>query len=532
MKKIIALCLLVSMPVKVDAYDPPEPYETTQIINDNRIAMEDCLIILQEASETEADIESYDDLNLSLIEIESQMLAIQSEYDAINEQITELEWGESESLEWANIQLNFVVEEVYNDYWDNYETFPYMSEEEQLAIISDHEVVVAWRNYLNEIQQMINQLIADQSELEIYYSNLNYEYNYLVSQQDKQMDRNAQLNQCRLYAYTGDDLKIDQILLNNQLGLNDYLVQIDGYLSKLIPKAYRTVAFSDIQRIFKQSLADESLAEISPNKANIVLDSYAKEAYSYEKELSLVDIETMAHYAQRAYIKNGNLNDYHTAYMSVIDLKEAQWQYIYQSNYQVYDYIMDNLANYLNEKGHHSEESIDQLRALHLRYQVKLVLFDEQSMLWRPANLMESGYYLDYSLSQNPELLMADKSVWESFSIETEVLEEVSESIVTDSLDETNNHLESVKSQLSESRTPTDVKSLAKPSIDKLAQEQEEKKKDRDKKLSGITLPSTGEQRRFTLIAVIVLIIGILLLSINLWIKYRRKQEIDEIDLD
>lgn len=531
------LIILSSCNLEVSAYNPPDPYEVTQIITESRIAREECLIIMQESMK-EYNEEDYNEewFNSSLSEMETLMAQIQGEYEAINLQINQLEWGESDSLQWATIQLNYVVEQVYNDYWNNDDNFSYLSEEEQLAIISIHEVVISWQNYSNEVQQMINQLIADQSELEVYYSNLNYQYNELLRQEQGQQEMSAQVNQCRLYAYSGEDLKVDQILLNNQHGINDYLVQIDGYLSKIVPKAYRTVAFSDIQRLFAKQLSSDYLDQILSNKANIVLDSYALESYSYEKELSLVDIENLAHYAQRAYQKDNDLSKYNEAYNETIELKESQWQYIYQTNPKAFEFIKENLASYLNDNNQINEESIEQVRSLHQRYQSKLVLFDDNSQSWFPANAMESGYFAEFNLDLkldngdiNDELGDNDSN-WSSSSNSLESEESIQLDLNSD--DETHNHLESLKNHLSESRTPTDIKSLPKPSIDKLAESQEAANKEREQKLSNISLPSTGEKLTLTIIAVIILTIGILIVSYNLWIKYRRKREIKEINLD
>src|SRR5699024_11380971 len=92
--------------------------------------------------------------------------------------------------------------------------------------------------------------------------------------------------------------------------LNDYLVQIDTYLEKIVAKAYRKVAFEDIYRLYSEQLDQQALENALADKPNIVLDNLAYETYSYAKELSLIDIETLAQYAQRAFIKNNNKDEF------------------------------------------------------------------------------------------------------------------------------------------------------------------------------------------------------------------------------
>lgn len=535
MKKIFVSILLMmtllqhAVPI-IQAQEPPEPYIVTQDINYETIPIEECLTLLQGA-QNQGDESLSVELNLS--EVEEQLNAIQLQYDEINDNIRRLESGEGESIDWANTQLMIVIEGVYEELQAADPEFLYLSEEEQLAIVSNHELVIEWQQYIQSIQDILNQLIADRNVLEQNYANLNYAYNELQYEIENTEQSRAVKNECQLYPYSAEYLSVDQVLLNSQTSLNDYLVQIDTYLQKLVAKAYRKVSFEDIYQLFTKYLDITMLEEITSQKPIVVLDALAYESYTYAKELSLIDIETLSQYAQRAFFKNNDQDAYVGTYQEIIQLKEKQFEYFYQINAEAFEIIKQELANYLNNNNFTDAEAIELVRSIHQRYQVKLVYFDDQSMQWHANAGVQSGYYQDYlSKELTPEASSDAISVTDN---ELSISESLEQSYNTDetNIDESepNSHLESLKNQLSDVRNNTNVKELPKPDLKQAKNKSDESTSSQTGK-KNIELPSTGEKRPLTILAIIILLFGVLLILISQRVKQRKKHEAEKLDLD
>lgn len=536
MKKILMLSLFnLLFPISVSAAEVPDPYIVTQTIHEEVVPREECVIIVNNQYQygEEKPIE-IDDLYILADEISSELYRVQEEYDALNQYIAQLEAGESDSLDWANMQLTHVIEEVYHHYWHNDSTFSQLNEDEQLGLISQDENVLEWQQYMAEIQQVVNQSLADRGELETYYLSLTYDYEAVLEQIERAASGRDVLNQCQLYPYTSQYISEDQILLNRQTNLTDYLIQIDDYLAQMVPTAYRKVAFEDIYRLFSRMFNTEEV-ESSGDKMTIILDSHALEEYSYAKELTLKDIETLALNAQLALSNDFNLEHYQSAYEEIISLKEAQWGYIYWTNEQAFYKLQQSLADYLNENQAVSDEAIQHVSSLHQRYQTKLVLYDDLNGVWFPAAEGESGYYYEYAaMSVNNEELM-EETLLAAYSTSEETISEMSEDsklsseINEESFDETvdQDHLDYLKEHLSQTRTETNIKDLPKPG----AKKENSPNKDSDKR-KNIELPDTGEKRPLTAAALLILSFGIALVSFNLLARYKTKRKMNDIELD
>lgn len=535
MKKIfipfILINLLLSSFITILAQEVPEPYIVTQDINYETISLEDCLNILQNTGGEGTESVT---LEAMIEEIETELQFVQAEYNDINHSISLLESGEIDSIDWANTQLLFVIDEVYSLHSETNPDFIYLTEEEQLELVANHETVLEWQNYIQEIQGVLNQLIADRNQLEQNYSNLNYTLNELQVERENTTQSKALYNECQLYPYSSEYMSVDQILLNNKTSLNDYLVQIDSYLQKIIPKAYRKVAFEDIFRLYSQQLDRVALENVLSDKPNIVLDNLAYETYSYAKEISLIDIETLAQYAQRAYIKNENKNEFLEDYYKIIGLKENQWSYIYNINSEAFEVIKNELANYLNSNMLFDEEAIDLVRSIHQRYQVKLVLFDDTAQQWNINSTSSSGYYDEYThkdISPKEE----EESMEESLASKIDTLNNEDETLeeIPDNLTASNDNLESLKKQLSNMRNDTNIKELPKPkSTSSISNTKNKSSKDDKTNKGNIELPSTGERRPITIVALVILLIGIILLLTSIRLKNKKKQTLQDIDLE
>lgn len=538
MKKIIIsmtlLNLLLNSFGSIFAQEAPDPYIVTQDINYESISLEDCLNILQNPTDESLEAES---INGTIEEVEAELQLVQAQYNELNNYIALLESGEVDSLDWANSQLLIVIEEVYALQSELDPEFIYLSEEEQLNLVASHESVLEWQAYIQEIQVALNQLIADRNVVEQNYSNLNFTLNELHASKENTSQSKAAYNECQLYPYSSEYLSNDQILLNNQTSLNDYLVQIDSYLEKIIAKAYRKVAFEDIYRLYSGQLDQQALENALADKPNIVLDNLAYETYSYAKELSLIDIETLAQYAQRAFIKNNNKDEFIQSYQKVINLKENQWNYIYSINTEAFELIKSELVNYLNSNMHTNEEAIDLVRSIHQRYQVKLVFFDDSSQQWVTNSMSSSGYYDEYVQKdispQTLEETLSDESISESESqsIDDITLDETLDE-VPDNLAAPNDHLESLKDQLSNVRSNTNIKDLPKPNASNSMNNKNKENTSEKTNKGNIELPSTGERKPMTIIAIIILVIGLILLFTTLRIKRKKRETLQDIELD
>lgn len=538
MKKIIIsmtlLNLLLNSFGSIFAQEAPDPYIVTQDINYESISLEDCLNILQNPTDESLEAES---INGTIEEVEAELQLVQAQYNELNNYIALLESGEVDSLDWANSQLLIVIEEVYALQSELDPEFIYLSEEEQLNLVASHESVLEWQAYIQEIQVALNQLIADRNVVEQNYSNLNFTLNELHASKENTSQSKAAYNECQLYPYSSEYLSTDQILLNSQTSLNDYLVQIDTYLEKIVAKAYRKVAFEDIYRLYSEQLDQQALENALADKPNIVLDNLAYETYSYAKELSLIDIETLAQYAQRAFIKNNNKDEFIQSYQKVINLKENQWNYIYSINTEAFELIKSELVNYLNSNMHTNEEAVNLVRSIHQRYQVKLVFFDDSSQQWVTNSMSSSGYYDEYVQKDISSHALEEALSGESTSeIDSENNDELTldETLdeVPDNLVVPNDHLESLKDQLSNVRSNTNIKDLPKPSASNSMNNKNKENKGEKTNKGNIELPSTGERKPMTVIAIIILVIGLILLFTTLRIKRKKRETLQDIELD
>lgn len=522
---------LLSLTVKcVLAEEVPQPYIVSQSIPSEIIPMEECISILKDSLNDEGS-ELLSESMTQIKETELLLQDLQQQFNQLNTEISQLESGETESLDWANNQLLLVIEQLYEEYQYMNDDFIYLSEEEQIALISNHEVVIEWQAYMQEITAIINQKIADRDYVELEYSQVNHQYNELLKAEEDKKEIKKLYNQCQLYPYSAEYLSIDQILLNHESNLNDYLIQFGTYLDQIIPKAYRKVNFEDIYQQFKQNIIYQDAVAL--NNEKVVIDSLALQNYAYAKEINLSDIESLSQQALLTYQEDQNITSYSDRYRELVQLKENQWSYIYQINQEAFDKLKNDLASYLNQNQAIKEADIERVSELQQKYQVKLVFFDDYKQQWIINSTGTSGYYDHYYYEEfSTDSAEGRKEILNHSEIDNWIAdeEELNETNPTTyPIESSHDTLSSLKEQLSNSRNDTQVKDLPVPNSSSSNVNKPPKTK---KKSKNIELPSTGEKRPLTIGAILLLIFGLVLILTSSYSKRKKKEKSFKIHLD
>lgn len=512
MRKIILLISLMSLfPKSVLANEISEPYILTSAINAIPVTKEDCISLIQNQYNQQEEPNQLNDYQNRANELEA-------EYQSVNELIDRLQSDADYSIEQATNGLNTVIEEVYQYYSENDANFLSLDENAQLLLIQEDETVIAWQQYLDQIVTEQNEAIAKRDAIESEYQQLLYQIENETPLLEQSNDFSEQLNQCLLYPYSVEKLSSESYMLNQNAVFSEYLVQVDQILQKLVPYAYRKVSFEDIYQLYNKRLDEIALREALYGKENIVIDEWAMQQYSYERELNVFDIEIVSNLAQKTFLNNQNDTMYKESYLSMLKLKESQFHYFVALNISVWERLKQEIADYLNRYQLIDESSIKAVQQLHNKNQVKLVIYDTTNQLWRPVSNELSGYLEEFQLRE--------------FQISELPIEETTLEITTIEQTTTKNNLDFLKEKLSNQSTTQVTKekpNLSLPNAKKKTTSDDSNKKGIS---SSIKLPSTGEQRQLMTIALILLLIGVILLWVSQKKKRKHQEFLDEIDLE
>lgn len=530
----------------VMASSAPEPYQVTMNLIQEPVSQEACILLLTTGN-TEAETNTVSDQILSN---EDRMTALQERYQVINEEIARLESGNENSIATAQANLDQVIEEVYQTYTRDQADFASLSAEEQLALVSQDSQVIEWQSYIDSLNSILQEYIVERSQIEQEYQTLSYDNDNLSETVDRQSQSQAQVNQCQLYPYSAKVLPLDQLMMNHQAtSLSEYLLSVDRYLQILVPTAYRKVRFEDIYQIFDKALSMDQIKSLLQGKESIQLDQTAFDHYQYAKELSLFDIELLAGQAQLSYYQTGKETLYHEAYKNLINLKEAQFNYFYSLNATAFQELKVGLADYLNRNLFTDDASVEAVKSIHDRYQLKLVVFDDQNQTWTivegnqsffSQTYMEKSFKLsevaegasDSSLSDIGALYPGDRredQAGESTPNTSEfLLSQWDESRnQTPMTDESHDKLDYLKDKLAKNKTSSDHSSpgkLAKPTGKEAKKNNTEVPK-ASKASPKAGLPSTGEQNRYFWYSLILFLIGLSLIIYNRYKKYKKAKK-------
>ncbi|MCW6680569.1 LPXTG cell wall anchor domain-containing protein [Aerococcaceae bacterium NML130460] len=572
MKKIIKplLCLgllsnLGIAPVRGE--ETSAPYVLTQSINNIPVEKSRCLELLRTYMPSEG--EESDIVQQISAEIEKLNQAITDITAAFNELNSTIEHL-AQLQQQANEQHTVAIEVAYESYRQSDEDFDNRSEEEQLILLSEDVQVKEWQLALDDIQQQLNEQIAQRDKLEKQHQERLYELDVQTNQLEKQRAERSQLNQCLLYPYSVQREGINQLLINTQTReLNDLLVNVDTYLQKLVPMAYREVSFNDIAQLFSLTRTATEVAEQLYGKPAIQLDERGKEYYTYARELNLWDIEILANLALRDYFDSGDLAQLYARYEEVLTIKEGQYAYFYAINQEVLAQIKQLLADYLNAHQLWDSLTIEQLQTFHERYQIKLILFDESAQQWYVAPDETSGFYqmfATYNLEGQTSSGLSHSSI--NSSVQTDVTSTEVQPRSTGKLDSLKNKLKrkpmaqsnstkslpkSERHQSADEREQAESSSSpqAKPKLQtqpKQARKQasasskavsaslptaeSRAETGKNTKQEGISLPSTGEQEFILWVAIGMLTIGIGILVWDIYLRYKKRKALEKIKLD
>lgn len=524
-----------------------DPFIVTQSINQEYIDKDQCYTLIRNhptAEDTSSDESQVILADMDLIQ--QNMEATHLLYQSLNEEISLLENAEVDSLVYAHQELEQVIELIYLDYLDSVPEFQELTEDEQLQLISQHEVVIEWQNYINQLHQLINEKVVERDEQESLYYQLAYDLENQSRLLEEEKWTQSQLSQCLLYPYSATFHPTENLLLNTQNNqLDSFLLEVDGYLQKLVPPAFRKIAYYDVYRFFTLPSEDETQTiEMLNNKETTIVDEAGLERYSYAKELNLYDIEVLGNYAKSAYLKQADIDRLEERYLEALRLKEAQFAYFYTINSEVFTELASQLANYMNVHQFVDTSSIEKIQTLHNRYQLKLIFYDDATGTWNTNLTGSSGYislYQDLSLTDahaidsktgNP----VEKSL-ESSSETSDTSDKSSWSFNLPSTDETvskpNNQdaLDYLKDNLTDGRS-SNVKSKDLPKPSELSNKATNSQAKNASASSKLSLPNTGETAFWTLIGSLLLIIGLILLLINQIIKRKRREKLEKIELD
>ncbi|MCR8968850.1 hypothetical protein [Facklamia sp. 7083-14-GEN3] len=531
MKKIIVLLVLFTQSISLTTvYAQKGEMAYPKIQSDkNLVSLEVCQMLLRETPITSSDNQDKllnKDLQNQFEANQVRMTAINERYQILNQEIFSIQEGPTNSLNEANLALEEVIETIYQNLSIEQEDFVSLSAQEQLALISQDPSVLEWQAYIEELNQILDQYISEQAELEAEYQQLLYDNENLSDQIQSSKETLAQLNQCQLYPYSPNaNLINEENLQLDDSNLASLIVSIDKYLQKIVPKAYSKITFQQIYDLFSKMMTMEELKLKLADEEVTILDDLAFSSFQYAKELSLFDIELIAYQALSDYYTNDSNEVYHAAYSNLLNLKESQLHYFHLINSELFENMKHYLANYLNQHHLFSDKNIQQIKTLHDRYQIKLVLFNENNQTWSPNLGADSGYLLEYQAkdllqSQTPKNETVNY-VKEEENNDQQVEEEKSSlnekgllkgdrKLNASEINKQDN-LDFLKDKLAKKNRAKKVSNLAKPSGQNEKIENTYEGSDNPPHL----LPTTGEQNFYLNIAWFLLIVGLISLLIN-----------------
>ena len=541
-KSMIKACLAVALIHSLSPMISVRAYAQEGIDYDQLVSREACQILLKGEGQLKETDPSANQAQNQYDKNQVRMTAINERYQVINQEIAQLESGSVNSLAEAKAAISEIVDTLYEEYSLVDKQFDQLDSDQQWAILSQDERLSEWLTYQSKIEGLIQDYVLERNELEGEYRTLSYDNETLAASLDQDQSAQAQLNQCQLYPYSVKRMAPEHLMLNpSSASLSDYLLDVDQYLGQLVPKAYSKLSYQAIFDIYNKKTSLEEIKQFLADKSLKKLDEDAFAAYQYARELSLFDIQVIAALALQDYYQTNNKQVYHASYSNLLNLKERQLAYFYSLNEEVFEKLKQGLANYLNQKGFTNEQTIQQIRNLHQRYQIKLVLFDPNQGQWKANPAKESGYFTEFAnqtLWQTPQVDSKGNPIQTSTNPSADLplltsdksLEPSTPSVNKDKLA----HLKDKLDRASEGSSQAKSQSLAKPPSLNLKKKEADATTQEAKKPKSLedSLPSTGEQRFYFYLSLIVLLLGIAVLIYNRYLKRKNKPPLDEEDWD
>ena len=558
MKKLIKGICSVMMGISavgVNAQEVPPPYVLTQSIHNVPLDKATCIeLIRSHTQSSEQDSKHSQQLSSEIDALKKVLDDLTVQINRLKEEIATMESGEGEgSKAYATSQLELAIEEAYHRMTNEDSTFAQLSTEEQTQIIQSDTTVAEWRTYSDELQKVINEKSALLQQKELDHQHVQYEIDNQTSKLEREKSAQIQLNQCLLYPYSMKPYPAEHLIVNSQSSnLELLLVELDTHMQRLVPTAYQKVSFADIYHLYDIHRSETEVHSQLEGKQEIRLDDLGRTYYSYARELNLLDIEILANLSLRQYFKNGDLSLHQHNYQDVLAIKEEQFNYFYRINQEAFEKIQALLAEYLNANNLVSDNIIAQIRQFHERYQVKLVLFNDQTKVWQPTH-SGSGFYsemMEQPPSATTELMPAITATQPRTSRASALLSSLREKEQSHSEDKSStskdestssDKLKALKDKLARQNSQSKASSNSSkqknsadesPSSSKMSTSNsgsEVESKDTGK---GVSLPSTGEQRIYFWVAIALLVCGLSFLGIDVYLRLKKKKELENIHLD
>ncbi|WP_028125722.1 hypothetical protein [Eremococcus coleocola] len=509
----------------------PKPYRLIQHVQEKAIDKDYCLNFFNQKREN-----VYQDNQASseIETLETEITNLANQHNEITLAIEDLEQNPDYSRQAAQAGLDHTLETVYDELSQEQTGFLELDASSQEKYLVQDSRVQEWQTYLSEVQAEIDYLVHQQKLIEDDYNQALYRLEELESQSSYINQEQSENNACELYAYSVPFKLDEQIIFDTNNGsLEDILVNLDQIMQALVPKAYSKVSFQQIYEIFNLFMSQEELDKILKGKELIRLDQNAYHEYSYARELSLSDIENLAHFAQRYYLDDQDDHRYNQAYHEIIQLKEDQFHYFFQINREVFIKIQEILLKYLNANNLDQEKSLQAIQTFQSKYQIKLVFYDDQTSHWVANDFKSTGFYDEYiNRVIEGKVITNEQSSSADHSSTQENPQEINDDKSSNKRSVRNQQLQAIKDKLSshEANKPSKAKTLAGSNNNKA--KKSPKKEDKSASKSSLKLPDTGESRAAYLIAITFVVIGVIILIPDLIQRYRHKKNIEHLHLD
>lgn len=511
----------------------PDPYILTEDISHNIPEKDECLKNLTQAPPytSEKDQQTYEDL-------QEDIDVLYDHFEKLNEEIRLLEEGELDSITYAEQRMKTAIDDLFTFYVENDDEFSNLSQEKQMQILMEDKVLIEWQQYLENIQQAIAEKVQERDQVESEIQQLSYDISLLQDSANREMNElDTIYESCLILPYSTEKMDINHIYFENTQ-FSEVMVELDTYLQNLVPKAYRHIKYQHILDVFIEQInqKEETLLQKNP----LVFDKEALKKYQFSKELVLKDIQNLAQQALYQYYDNESIPQYVQYFHDVIQTKHQQFSYFYQINNDGFEYLKQLLCDTLNMNQWISDNHIEHIKSIQEKYQVKLVLFNSENRQWQPVDTGKNGFESIYN-QYDFESILTD--VDQANKDQSLLSQTNPQQKANDQRDSNEKKTKEPKEQKTEDKAPSIANNLSDKMINHMKESRvknleppkkhivnhekspkKSKKKTHPSKDKNMTLPTTGERKHITYIAIILLLIGLLLTFYNIY-KNRKEKE-------
>lgn len=499
------------------AQEAPQPYIYAEELPQAALSRDQCLKAL-----TERTIEMESNTQETLARLEEELNQAYQAFELLNQEIADLESGEDQSLQQGQEGLKEMINEVYAQYQTEYEGFNDLTEDQQMDLILQEEGILEWQTYLEDIELAIQTKVSQRDQVEKSIEKYQYDLEHLYdSEETTSRDTSHVYDACKVLPYSVDMIPPQDIFFESQT-IEDIIVETNHYMQELIPKAYQSVSYRQILDEFIDKLNHPD--DLITGKNPIRLDPDTLTTYTFAKTLSQHELQSFSQQALLQYFEDQSVGNYLQNFHHMIDAKHQQFQYFYAINHDSFEKLKQSLCQIMNDHQWVSDTDIAHIKALHESYQVKLIIFDPQQKQWQPVEEGSNGYeeeYQDYDFESILSQVRDDNPKPTKLSDTSPN----KKSAVSDK--DSHSKGKDLADKLMTRRDASRVKNLEPPKGHKVSPHSSKTKsnphdKDKSKKEGAMKLPTTGEKRRWTYLAIGLLVIGLGLFLYNL---YQERQE-------